>query len=61
MRILCDSCEGSYTIDPVKVDRFENWPADWILRDAELDGWKVNRLVKDVYYGKATCPWCQED
>lgn len=43
------------------MDDGSTWPADWLLTAAESDGWKVNRLVKDVYYGKAICSWCQED
>lgn len=56
VQLRCDGC-GELFLGP--------WPDDdgskvrLLLLTAELSGWKVNRLARDVYYGKAWCIVCQ--
>lgn len=60
-RLLCDECEDPYDWLACKADENSSHPADKHMLAAEIDGWKVNRLARNAYYGKALCPKCRPD
>lgn len=54
--LRCDVCREVFLTHP--------WDGEQIgllLMTAELAGWKVYRLARDVYYGKAWCTGCRPD
>lgn len=56
VRLKCDVCERLY------LDTYcDAEDVSMLMQTAEFSGWKVNRLARDVYYGKAWCPRCRED
>jgi hypothetical protein len=58
--LSCDDCAKAFSLFPVKGDTFSSYPAQELMKTAEKMGWKVNRIVRDVYYGKAWCPECRK-
>lgn len=54
--LSCDVCMKMYVEQP-----WDGEDVALLLRTAEGDGWKVYRLARDVYYGKAWCPYCRPD
>lgn len=58
--LVCDGCQEAFSLFPVKSDPWANWPAQKLMKAAEKEGWRVNRLVRDVWYGRAWCPECRK-
>lgn len=58
-RISCDGCGVPYVDEP-QLDQEEDG-VRLMLLVMEQDGWKVYRLARDIYYGKAWCKRCRED
>lgn len=62
IQILCDVCEKPYNTNPAIDDPVLS-PIESIdctlLRAAELDGWLVQRLARDISYGSALCDYCK--
>lgn len=54
--LRCDECREVFLDKPWNDDQIR-----LLLLTAELAGWKVYRLAKDVYYGKAWCTNCRPD
>jgi hypothetical protein len=55
-QLRCDGC-GELFLGPLKDE--DGGKVRLLLLTAELAGWKVNRLARDVYYGKAWCIACK--
>lgn len=55
-RLKCETCKQLFINTYWDEERIH-----LLLLTAELAGWKVNRLARDAYYGRAWCQQCRED
>lgn len=56
--LKCDVC-GAYFLPEAMHDDYADDAVRSLLIAAEAAGWKVYRLARDVYYGKAWCTACK--
>lgn len=59
VNLRCDVCRDAFLDEPW-IDE-DSDQMRLLLLTAELAGWKVYRLARDVYYGKAWCTHCRPD
>lgn len=60
INLACEECREMFLEHPWADGDTED-KVRLLLLTAELAGWKVYRLARDVYYGKAWCGRCRED
>ena len=58
INLSCDTCREKFLEVPWEDGDTED-KMRLLLLTAELAGWKVYRLARDVYYGKAWCTACK--
>jgi hypothetical protein len=57
INLRCDVCREKFLEHPWEGGDAED-KMRLLLLTAELAGWKVYRLARDIYYGKAWCTGC---
>lgn len=60
INLRCEVCREPFLSYPWEDGDTED-KVRLLLLTAELAGWKVYRLARDVYYGKAWCTNCRKD